>query len=298
MIVITDEMRNGKMYDGNSAKFGITIDGIDYIIKMSKKGGMSVYTEYIASNFICALGVNCQIVYLGMYNNVIVDVIKDFTSGTQYSLHAFKDTRQSSERTDVSGKAYTYKDVVYLIEKHTKMDSLQIENAKRCFWDMFICDAILGNRDRHRGNWGYLSDHGIYTFAPLYDNGGCLFPDVDRVISTFYSNKKEFLKPRVFNFPASLLQISRIDREYRTNYYEMFGDLRISRVFAERVQFIKSNFSYSDVFNLISGVVLPLGLREDFSMFYIMIVTLRYMCIVLRMDYDRSFNIVEGLICA
>ena len=42
MIVITDNMRNGKMYDGNSAKFGISLSGVDYIIKMSKKGGLSV----------------------------------------------------------------------------------------------------------------------------------------------------------------------------------------------------------------------------------------------------------------
>lgn len=26
------------------------------------------------------------------------------------------------------------------------------------FWDMFVVDALLGNFDRHNGNWGFLYD--------------------------------------------------------------------------------------------------------------------------------------------
>lgn len=300
MIVITDNMRNGKMYDGNSAKFGISLSGVDYIIKMSKKGGLSVFTEYIASNFIYAVDIPCQIVQLGKYGNEFVDVIKDFTSGTEYTLHSFKETRQSSENTDISNKIYSYKDVEYLIEKHTKMSIDQIERSKRCFWDMFICDAILGNRDRHKGNWGYLSNGINYSFAPLYDNGGCLFPDVNKQINNFLVDKKSFLESRIFTFPASLFQLRRVIRnkesDYRTNYYEMFSDLRINKVFAERVRYFKSRYSYLDIFNIICSIVRPLGLSYEYTLFYIMITCLRYMCIVLRMDYNKAYNVVEGLI--
>mgnify|MGYP001046233247 CR=1 FL=1 len=242
MIVITDNMRNGKMYDGNSAKFGISLSGVDYIIKMSKKGGLSVFTEYIASNFIYAVDIPCQIVQLGKYGNEFVDVIKDFTSGTEYTLHSFKETRQSSENTDISNKIYSYKDVEYLIEKHTKMSIDQIERSKRCFWDMFICDAILGNRDRHKGNWGYLSNGINYSFAPLYDNGGCLFPDVNKQINNFLVDKKSFLESRIFTFPASLFQLRRVIRnkesDYRTNYYEMFSEYSKTIRLILRVYFI------------------------------------------------------------
>lgn len=300
MLEITDSMRNGKMYDGNSAKFGITSNGVDFIVKMSKKGGLSVYTEYIASSFIRCLGVSCQVVQLGKYNGEIVDVIKDFTSGNGCTLHSFKDTRQSSENTDLGNKNYSYSDVLDLIEKHTKMNKEQIDIAKRCFWDMFICDAILGNRDRHRGNWGYLDNKGSYSFATLYDNGGCLFPDVYRVINDFNANKKDFLKIRVFEFPASLFQMRRKINgkvgDYRTNYYEMFSDLRINKIFAEEVKYFKSRFSYIDIFNIICRIVRPMNLRYDYELFYIMIVMLRYMCIILRMDYNKAYNIVEGLI--
>ena len=52
MIIIQDFMRNGKSYDGNTKKFGITYNGIDYIVKYKKRDDMSVYCEYICSNFI------------------------------------------------------------------------------------------------------------------------------------------------------------------------------------------------------------------------------------------------------
>ena len=46
------------------------------------------------------------------------------------------------------------------------------------FWDMFIIDALIGNTDRHNGNWGFLYHKLDKTmmFAPIYDNGSCLNP--------------------------------------------------------------------------------------------------------------------------
>lgn len=43
---------------------------------------------------------------------------------------------------------------------------------------MFIIDSLIGNTDRHNGNWGILLD--IKTrkakFSPIYDCGSCLNP--------------------------------------------------------------------------------------------------------------------------
>jgi len=41
---------------------------------------------------------------------------------------------------------------------------------------MFIIDSIIGNTDRHNGNWGFLleTDTGVATFSPIYDCGFCL----------------------------------------------------------------------------------------------------------------------------
>ena len=49
---------------------------------------------------------------------------------------------------------------------------------KECFWNMFIIDALIGNTDRHNGNWGFVVnlDNKKIKFAPIYDCGSCLNP--------------------------------------------------------------------------------------------------------------------------
>ena len=55
--IVTDQVRNGKTYDGKTLKFGITVDNINYIVKYAKNAISSIYSEYVASNFICGLGI-------------------------------------------------------------------------------------------------------------------------------------------------------------------------------------------------------------------------------------------------
>ena len=298
LINVNNLRRNDKNYNGNTSKFGVTYNGNDYIIKLSKDG-FSVYSEFIASNFIRVINIPCQQVSMGIYNNNIVNVILDFTSGTSLSLHSFKDTKQSSEDTDLSVKNYTYNDVLYLIDKHLKMSDSEKIKAKEQFWDMFICDAILANRDRHWGNWGYLSNGVNYSIAPIYDNGATLFPGVSMVISDYIdSNKRrDFLYDRVYTFPASLFMMERPDRPYRTNYAEMFSDLRFNKVFAGRVKFFKEKYSINDIFLKMFRVCASSDLSNLghwYKRFYTEIVTLRYACIVKRSDFDKVYKQVEG----
>ena len=50
--------------------------------------------------------------------------------------------------------------------------------TKEKFWDMFIIDSLIGNTDRHNGNWGFLLNKktGRAEFSPIYDCGSCLNP--------------------------------------------------------------------------------------------------------------------------
>lgn len=43
---------------------------------------------------------------------------------------------------------------------------------------MFVIDSLIGNTDRHNGNWGFLLNKQIneITFSPIYDCGSCLNP--------------------------------------------------------------------------------------------------------------------------
>ena len=49
-------------------------------------------------------------------------------------------------------------------------------NKRKSFGILFIIDSLIGNTDRHNGNWGFLVNKktGQVTFSPIYDCGSCL----------------------------------------------------------------------------------------------------------------------------
>ena len=55
---------------------------------------------------------------------------------------------------------------------------INTEETKKKFWDMFVIDALIGNTDRHNGNWGFLLNKQTNSikFSPIYDCGSCLNP--------------------------------------------------------------------------------------------------------------------------
>lgn len=295
MFMADNSMINNKNYNGNTRKFGITYNGVDYIVKFPKEGDLSVYCEYICSNLIRDLGYNSHSVYFGVCEGTLVNIIRDFTLGGKYELHSFRDIKQSSEDTEIGAKEYTYDDILYLIDKHLKINDKDKYSIKCSFWDMLICDAIIGNGDRHSGNWGYLLVNDSYKFAPLYDNGAGLFPNVNESISEYIDieTRKKFLYDRVFTFPDSLFKIKRNGRTYRTNYYDMFSDLRINKIFAERVKLIRDRFSYKDIFYIVCKIVSNIDIQYMYKRFYIEIVTLRYACIIQRKDFDKVYSEIE-----
>lgn len=295
IIDITGIEENGIFYGGNTEKYGITYDGVEYMVKLSKSDDdMSVFSEYISSHLISSLGVDCHETFIGIKDGDYVILCKDFISGTGLSLHAFKDTKQSSEDTDITYKEYTYNDVIYLIEKHLKMDDKEKMLSIESFWTMFICDAIIGNRDRHWGNWGYVWDGKCYKFSKLYDNGGGMFPDVNKVISGYIDSvtRKKFMYERVFRFPASLFKLPREDRSYRTNYYEMCNSYK-NDVLINKIRHFRELFSYYYVYKFLVSICNELPINQEYKRFYIEIATLRYACIICNLDFDKCYDELE-----
>ncbi len=58
---------------------------------------------------------------------------------------------------------------------------IDADNVKLKFWDMFVVDSLIGNTDRHNGNWGFLLNlkTNKIKFSPIYDCGSCLNPILD-----------------------------------------------------------------------------------------------------------------------
>lgn len=83
---------------------------------------------------------------------------------------------------------------------------------------MFIVDALLGNFDRHNGNWGFLYDEATdeTEIAPIYDCGSCLLPQADeKVMQKVLSDDAE-LHARVYQFPTSAIKLN----GRKINYYD------------------------------------------------------------------------------
>ncbi len=86
---------------------------------------------------------------------------------------------------------------------------------------MFIADALLGNFDRHNGNWGGLYDDakGEAEIAPVFDCGSCLLPQADdKVMKKVLANEAE-LHARIFQFSTSAIKL----KGRKINYYDFLS---------------------------------------------------------------------------
>lgn len=84
------------------------------------------------------------------------------------------------------------------------MDS---DAIKTRFWDMFIVDALIGNWDRHNGNWGFLYNNSTdeVVLAPVFDCGSSLYLQADDELITIILNNKNEFNHRIFDIPLSAI---------------------------------------------------------------------------------------------
>ena len=95
---------------------------------------------------------------------------------------------------------------------------------KRHFWDVFIVDALIGNWDRHNGNWGFLYNRRTdeITPAPIYDCGSCLYPQADETIMKATLSDSAEMNLRIFQIPLSGLKID----GKKINYFDFISSLQ------------------------------------------------------------------------
>ena len=201
---------------------------------------------------------------------------------------------------ELRGGTYTYRYVLEIINKHKKLDTNNKSLAIHRFWQMFICDAILGNRDRHPGNWGFLSKQNHYFPAPLYDNGGSLFPDLELKIHEYAdylnnSNEYKFISERAEKFPASLFQIETNrngQSTRRTNYNEILSDLRINKTLAHEVKSIRNNIGFNGIYE--RALIILQDIRNiipyEYRRFYLLIICVRYLHLIERKSIKDSYR--------
>lgn len=139
----------------------------------------NAFSEYVGSNIFSIIGFETQNTALGTYlyngKEKIVCACEDFTDKIN-KLYEFESIALS---INPDKKIETeLNDILEVIEESQNMIP---NDTKEKFWDMFIVDSLIGNTDRHNGNWGFLvnSESGNLKFSPIYDCGSCLNPMLD-----------------------------------------------------------------------------------------------------------------------
>lgn len=284
---ITNSLIINEAAEGSEDKFFIEYNNKKYLVKDSsfnkrrKQNSLAPYCEYVGSHFMNELGLNCQKTFLGFYQNKPVVICEDVFG--DYTFRPFRDLHQSSVDSNLENKEYTYDDVIYVMTKIHNITGEELQNSLDTFWKMFLGDAILGNRDRHEGNWGFLVIDGKLKFSPIFDNGSSLFPDVN------LANWKteSFIKQRVFQIPGSQFKMWRAnitDRPMRTNYWQVINDASINENFVKNIENLK-DFKILDAIEK-STVDVPPKYTEWFSC----ILYCRFYCLILHEKFDTVFE--------
>lgn len=218
LIDFTNLKQRKKTYAGaNGNKISVIFEGEQYMLKFpahAKRNKDMTYSngcfsEYIGCHIYESIGIPVQKTLLGIFTvkgtEKIVVACKDFTEPgiTVQDFASLKNRMIDSER---QGYGTELDDILQTIKEQKLVDRNSLMER---FWDMFIVDALVGNWDRHNGNWGFLYDDrkDDMVLAPVYDCGSCLYPQADDSIMKKVLSDRAERDLRIFDIPFSAINL-------------------------------------------------------------------------------------------
>ena len=286
------EINKFKYYGGkNGSKICIIYNNQDYMLKfpsLNDNDAEQTYannciSEYVACKIIKSLGFKVQDTILGTYNlngnTKVVVACKDFTS-LGVVLRQFAELKNSQIESFKNGYGTELEEVIQTIESQQICD---VNYLKDFFWDMFIADTLVGNFDRHNGNWGFLINERLkeVEIAPIYDCASCLYPQLTDERMKKIIDDEEEMNARVFVFPNSALKID----DKKINYYDFISSLdnvdcnkALLRVFPR--------INLNVINEIIDNTLYISDIRKEF---YKKIIKMRY-DLLLKVNYDKLIS--------
>ena len=217
MLDFTTLPRRNKTYAGaNGSKIAVIYDSELYMLKLPGAARLNqdlsyangCISEYLGSHVFELAEIPVQKTLLGTYTlngkKKIVVACKDFTA-TGLVLQDFTSMKNTVLDSDSNGTGTELNDITEAIEAQTMIDPAVLS---RHFWDMFIVDALIGNWDRHNGNWGFLYNTVTdeVQIAPIFDCGSCLYPQADENIMRAVLDDPAEKELRIFERPLSAIR--------------------------------------------------------------------------------------------
>lgn len=215
---------------GSDRKLPVEHDGYAYMLKFAeyhaKRTDMttshvnSVLSEYISSHISESVGLDTQKTVMGIYHGEVVVGCLDFRKPYEQNYEFGELVHRIYDSNDI-GRAIRY-DQLYETIENTLPEELRKPSIDR-YWDTFVVDALVGNFDRHMGNWGYLVEpDGGLKIAPVYDYGSTLLPQLAVKGCKDIINDKYKMLERCLVFPSPSLFIGR-EKSGKPGYYDMLA---------------------------------------------------------------------------
>lgn len=184
MIDFTNCEKTNKMYGGtNGSKISIIYNGERYMLKFASRSKDSskdnrCITKYLGCHILQSLGIHTQDTLLGTYevnnNKKIVVACKDFAING-WTIQDFASLKNRIVDTEWNGCGTKLDEMMQAINEQNIVPA---EALNDFFWNLFIADALIANRDRHNGNWGFLYNEitDAVKIAPVWGCGSVLNP--------------------------------------------------------------------------------------------------------------------------
>ena len=270
MIDFTNAVQKNKTYAGaNGGKISVLYNGEQYMLKfppfptINKEMSYtnSCISEYIGCKVFESVGIPVQETVIGTYTSKgkekVVVACKDFTSQgiTLQDFASLKNRIIDSER---NGYGTELADILSTIDEQTAMDS---ETLKTRFWDMFIVDALIGNWDRHNGNWGFLYNNATdeVTLAPVFDCGSSLYPQADEDLMKKILSDKNELNHRIFDIPLSAITYN----GKKINYFKFLSEGKFPDC-NKALKRIASRIDIKKIYEIIDNTPTVTELQKEF----------------------------------
>lgn len=217
---------NTKGFNGaNGSKISIIYENKAYILKFRPQKNNIYsnghYSEYVGAHIANYLGYEAHQTLLGTYNGQDVVALLDFAPDKEkIKLYDFASLKNQIIDSKRNGYGTELNDIMTSFKEQTLFDKIKIE---KYFWDTFMLDSLLGNFDRHNGNWGYIKnlETNEVKLSPRFDFGSCLYPKAqNKDIQNIMQNEEEINK-RIYQFPNSAIKID----DKKINYFEFLQDI-------------------------------------------------------------------------
>ncbi len=280
-----------RAYNGaNGSKIAVLYQGDVYMLKFPPSGEgkptalsytNSCFSEHIASSIFNLLGIRAQETALGTYTvkgkTKIVCACKDFTGRGKHLLD-FCSIKNTILDSNSNGSGTELDDIMDTIDKQQYVSPPLLREH---FWNVFIVDALLGNFDRHNGNWGFLYDENRNEaeIAPVYDCGSCLLPQADEKVMREVLTSEAALNARVYQFPTSAIKL----KGRKINYYDFLTGRSDSDCVRALLQMME-RIDLKQIGEFIYGVE---GITELQKEFYLRYISARYE-LILRTAYAAA----------